>query len=128
MMMGKESSTGTQRTSTVATPNKIHYTREQKHRDLYNRYSYNNEGLVTGWAGDKGPDDYTLGATCAGSAADASCTPPTMWKAHGSAPPVSIPTDTIRRRSITASMRAMICSESATALLLLAELLAITNR
>src|SRR6185436_17998942 len=41
--------------------------------------------------------------------------------------PVSIPTSAIRRRSITPSMRAMICSEFATALLLLAELFAITN-
>ena len=48
--------------------------------------------------------------------------------AHGSTPPMSIPSGRMRRRSITASMRAMIRSESATTLFLPAELLAITNR
>ena len=47
--------------------------------------------------------------------------------AQGSAPWVSMPSCCIRLRSMTPSMRAMICSESATALLLLAELFAITN-
>ncbi|CKT65005.1 Uncharacterised protein [Mycobacterium tuberculosis] len=52
----------------------------------------------------------------------ASCTPPTIRYAHGSTPPVSIPASCMRRRSITASMRAMIRSESAITLLLLAML------
>lgn len=57
----------------------------------------------------------------------ASCTPPTVWNAQASTPPVSMPACAMRRRSTTASIRAMICSESAMALLLLAELLAKTN-
>ena len=58
----------------------------------------------------------------------ASCTPPTVWYAQGSTPPVSMPTSAIRLRSITASMRAMISSLLAITLFLLAELFAITNR
>ena len=38
MIMGKESSTATQRTSAVTTPNKIHYTREQKHQAMYKTF------------------------------------------------------------------------------------------
>ncbi len=58
----------------------------------------------------------------------ANCTPPTVWYAHGSTPPVSMPASLIRLRSMTASMRAMISSLLAITLFLLAELLAITNR
>ena len=58
----------------------------------------------------------------------ANCTPPTIMNAHGSTPEVSIPARFIRWRSMSASIRAMIRSESAMTLFLLADELAITNR
>ena len=58
----------------------------------------------------------------------ASCTPPTIMKAQGSTPRVSMPTARMRWRSTRASIRAMIRSESAMTLFLLTELFAITNR